>query len=83
MRLRWAATFGILLLLVLDLLLPRTGIGRRGAEARVRFDVPTAVGAPGTTLPSLRLRDLDGTPVSLADFRGHRVLLTFERSVDW
>ena len=82
MRLRWAATFGILLLLVLDLLLSRTGIGRRGAEARVRFDVPTAVGAPGR-LPSLRLRDLDGTPVSFADFRGHRVLLTFERSVDW
>ena len=37
----------------------------------------------GKRLPDLALLDLDGEPFRLADLRGHRVLLTFERSCDW
>ena len=81
--LRWLATLAILALLVLDFVLPGTSIGRRGAEAAVRSDVPGAVGAIGERLPDFTLPDLDGVPVRLADLRGHRVILTFERSVDW
>ena len=44
----------------------------RGANARV-----------GGMLPDIALEDLDGTPVRISDFRGRRVLITFERSVDW
>ncbi len=81
--LRWLATAGIVGLLVLDVFLPATGWGRRGAEAAVRSEVPGAEGAVGKRLPDFRLLDLDGTDVTLSDLRGHRVLLTFERSVDW
>ena len=81
--LRWLATAVIAALLALDVGLPYTALGRRGPEARVREDVaPTGVriGAPA---PDLTLRTLDGQPLSLADFRGHPLLVTFERSVDW
>jgi peroxiredoxin len=40
----------------------------------VRIDQP---------LPDLALLDLDGRPMDLEALRGHRVLITFERSVDW
>jgi hypothetical protein len=34
-------------------------------------------------VPDLALRTLEGAPLSLAEFRGHPLLVTFERSVDW
>jgi peroxiredoxin len=37
----------------------------------------------GERLPDFELLDLEGEPVRLSDLRGHRVLLTFERSLDW
>ena len=80
---RWLATLGIALLFALNLALPATDIGRRGNEAKVRADVPGAVGKVGERLPELSLVDLRGDPVSLADLRGHPTLLVFERSVDW
>ena len=81
--LRWLATVVIALLLLLDLVLPSTSIGRRGTEAVVRADIVGAIGAVGERLPELSLLDFDGQPFSLANLRGHRVLLTFERSCDW
>ena len=81
--LRWLATVVLLLLLVLDAALPYTPIGRRGSDAQARADVRGAVARVGETLPEIALADLDGTPVRLSDFRGRRVLITFERSVDW
>jgi cytochrome oxidase Cu insertion factor (SCO1/SenC/PrrC family) len=81
--LRGLATLAIVALLALAIFIPDTPVGRRGSEAVARADVPGAVGAPGETLPELSLRDLDGRPLALADFRGHPLLVTFERSVDW
>ena len=81
--LRWLATAAIAALLLLDLMLPSLDMGRRGSEAAVRSDVPHAVGRIGERLPDFTLPDLDDTPVSLSDLRGHPVLVTFERSVDW
>jgi cytochrome oxidase Cu insertion factor (SCO1/SenC/PrrC family) len=81
--LRWLASLVIVGLLGLTALLPSTSIGRRGAEASLRADVPHAVGRVGERMPDFTLPDLDGTPVRLADLRGHPVLVTFERSVDW
>jgi cytochrome oxidase Cu insertion factor (SCO1/SenC/PrrC family) len=81
--LRWLGTVAILLLLALDLVLPATSVGRRGTDARVRADVATAAVQVGEKLPDFTLNDLDGAPLRLADLRGHRVLITFERSVDW
>jgi cytochrome oxidase Cu insertion factor (SCO1/SenC/PrrC family) len=81
--LRWLATAAIAGLLLLNLALPSTSLGRRGNEAALRAEVPGAVGAVGERLPDFTLSDLEGRPVRLADFRGRRVLLTFERSVDW
>ena len=81
--LRWLATLAILALLALTAFIPETPLGRRGTEARVRADVEGAVGALGEPLPAFSLRDFDGRPLTLADFRGHPLLLTFERSVDW
>ena len=81
--LRWTATFAIGALLVLAVWLPETSMGRRGNEALLRSEVAGAVGAVGKRLPDFTLPDLEGTPVTLSDLRGHRVLLTFERNVDW
>lgn len=80
---RLLATVLILGLLVLDLALPATPLGRRGTDPEPRADVPGAVGRLGQVFPDFTLADLDGRPVSLSDFRGRRVLLTFERSLDW
>ena len=76
------ATLGIVLLLALDLALPTTDIGRRGVSA-VRDDVPAAIPKLGETMPDFSLVDLDGRTIRPSDLLGHRVLLTFERSVDW
>lgn len=81
--LRWLATAIIGLLLLLTAFVSQTGIGRRGTEAVVRADVEGAVGALGERLPAIELVGLDGSPVTVADFRGHPLLITFERSVDW
>ena len=84
--LRWIATVAILLLFALNAVLPYTSIGRRGSEAAARADIETSVASVGHALPASALAglvDLDGRPFELADLRGHRVLLTFERSVDW
>ncbi len=81
--LRWLATAAIVALLALDLFLPSTSLGRRGTEAAARADIDGAVGAIGETLPDIALPNLEGDLVRLSDLRGHRVLLIFERSVDW
>ena len=81
--LRWLATRAIAGLFVLNLALPWTPLGRRGNEAQARSDIAGAVGRVGEPLPDLSFPDLEGEEVRLADFRGQRVLLTFERSVDW
>ena len=83
MMARWIATALIAALLVLDLLLPGTSLGRRGTEALARADITDAVGEVGQPLVDFALVDLDGQRFRLADLRGRRVLLTFERSLDW
>lgn len=81
---RILATLGILMLLVIPLMGPRLPGAQHGFEpGKVRADDPDAVGRAGEALPDFELLDLQGVPVRLSDFRGHRVLLTFERSLDW
>jgi cytochrome oxidase Cu insertion factor (SCO1/SenC/PrrC family) len=80
---RIAATVALGLLLVLDIALPWTPIGRRGREAAERLDEPRAVGRVGETLPDLSFVDFEGREVKLSDFRGYPTVITFERSVDW
>ena len=81
--LRWLATALLGALFVLNLALPSTSLGRRGSEAATRFEVENSAIRVGRPLPALSLANLDGTDLDLEAFRGHRVLLTFERSVDW
>ncbi len=81
--LRWLATAVIVALLALDIWIPHTPLGRRGPEAQMRADVAGVAVRVGSLAPDLALRTLDGRPLSLADFRGHPLLVTFERSVDW
>jgi hypothetical protein len=81
--LRWLATVVIGLLLAIDIVLPGTSLGRRGSEAVARADVDAARLAPGDAAPALDLLDLEGRPIAWENLRGHRVLITFERSVDW
>lgn len=80
---RWLATAGIALLLLLDLALPLTPIGRRGPEAQVRSDVEGAHTSLGEPFPDLTLIERDGDPLSTSALQGVRSLLTFERSIDW
>ena len=80
---RIVATVVIGLLFVLNLALPSTPLGRRGNEALARADVEGAVGTIGRPLPELTLEDLEGNALDLGDFRGHPLVITFERSVDW
>ena len=47
------------------------------------YEITVLCGRTGEVLPDFTLRDLDGVPVRLSDLRDQRVLLTFERSVDW
>lgn len=80
---RGLATAGIVVLLGVDLWLPVSAIAARQDEERVRADVAELAVNVGDRLPELGLLDLAGDPLSLADFRGHPTLVTFERSVDW
>jgi hypothetical protein len=70
-------------LLALDLALPTTSIGRRGSSDEALRDVAGHSGEVGERLPELRLVNLAGRELRMSDLLGHRVLLTFERSVDW
>jgi hypothetical protein len=81
--LRWLATAAIVPLLLLAVALPQTSIGRRGTETRVRADVADMRVRIGTPLPDLRFETISGEPYRSVDLLGHRVLLIFERSVDW
>lgn len=81
--LRWLATLLIVSLFVVNLWLPHSSIGRRGSSSEVRVDVVPSLGQIDEALPDAELVDLEGRVVRLSDLRGHRVLLTFERSVDW
>ncbi|MEN8184018.1 MAG: hypothetical protein ABFS46_15940 [Myxococcota bacterium] len=81
--LRILASIAIAALLVLDLLLPQTSLGRRGREAAARNDVPGAFAVLGERLPDFEVEEIGGGPIRLRDLEGRRVLLTFERSVDW
>lgn len=81
--LRWLATIVILGLLGLAFLLPDTSLGRRGTQAGTRTEAPQSAELLGQPFPELALLDLDGEPVSWESLRGHRVLVTLERSVDW
>ncbi len=80
---RMLATVLIAGLLILDVMLPATPLGRRGTDPAPRVEVEGAVGTVGQAMPDFTLPDLDGQPVRLSDFRGKRVILTFERSLDW
>ena len=80
-RILW--TIAIVAIGALDVVSPSTDIGRRGSEASARSEAPSAWSGIGQPLPALALQHLDGTPFDLTSLTGHRVLLTFERSVDW
>ena len=80
---RWLATLGIGVLLGLAVFGPETALGRRGNESQVRSHVGDRAGRVGESMGDFALADLSGEIVRLSDLRGHRVLLTFERSVDW
>lgn len=81
--LRWIATGIIVILFVLDLALPSTSLGRRGTEDQVRSDVIGVDKQIDMELPLLKMLTLSGHLVSTDELIGHRVLLIFERSVDW
>ena len=82
MILRGLATLVLLALLALTWILPTHEMSARGADAQVRTDFDAEL-AIGTRLPPLELVGLDGQVYSREDLEGHRILLTFERSVDW
>lgn len=82
MILRLLASLVLIGLLALDLALPSTSLGRRGKEMRVRQDVVSEL-VLGRSLPPIELVTLDGRRLTQEELIGHRVLLTFERSVDW
>ena len=81
--LRWTATAFIVALFVLNLALPNTSIGRRGVDPEPRRDVPGSFGENGTPLPKFHLVNINGDVIKSTELLGHRVLLIFERSVDW
>lgn len=77
---RVLGTFVCIALLYGVATLDRNFHGSPAVEAKV----PSAIGEIGGRLPDFILPDIDGTPVSLSEFaHGGRVLLTFERSLDW
>lgn len=81
--LRWLASLAIVALLALNWAMPSTEMGRRGVDPEPRADIESAILRVGDMLPNLDLTTIDGTRLRIADFRGKRVLITFERSVDW
>jgi hypothetical protein len=82
MILRGLASLVVVGLFVLNLMMPTSQMGQRGAENLIREDVETHL-VIGQALPELSLFDLYGRRYSREDLLGHRVLITFERSVDW
>ncbi len=82
MILRGLASLVVVGLLALNMLLPTAAMTARGNENRVRRDFESQL-AIGRTLPELELFALDGRRVTRDDLLGRRVLITFERSVDW
>jgi hypothetical protein len=82
MILRGLASLVVIGLFALNMMLPTAAMTARGSENRVRADVETQL-AIGRRLPELELFGLDGRRVTREDLLGHRVLITFERSVDW
>lgn len=82
MILRGMATLILAALFALNLVLPTGSFSYRGSENKIRADVETKL-AIGQQLPPLELVGLDGRNYSREDLLGHRVLLIFERSVDW
>jgi len=81
--LRALATIVIVALLLVNWMLPSTSLGRRGTDEIARVDVVSPAIQVGARLPDATLLDLRGLPVELSALRGSRVLLIFERSVDW
>ena len=82
MILRGLATLFLMALLGLNLVLPISSFSHRGSENKVRTDVASRL-LIGQRLPPLELLGSDGKTYTREDLLGHRVLLTFERSVDW
>jgi cytochrome oxidase Cu insertion factor (SCO1/SenC/PrrC family) len=82
MILRSLATLVLMGLLGLNLALPTSSMTHRGSENKIRNDIETEL-LVGQSLPPLELVDFDGRSVTREDLLGHRVLMTFERSVDW
>ena len=82
MILRGLASVVVVGLFILNMMLPTAAVTARGSENRVRQDIETEL-AIGRKLPELELFGLDGRRVTGEDLLGHRVLITFERSVDW
>jgi len=82
MILRGLATVILVALFALNLVLPTSSLSHRGSENKIRADVTSQL-VIGQKLPPLELVDLDGRVYTREDLEGHRVLLTFERSVDW
>jgi hypothetical protein len=80
--LRLLATLAVLGLFALNAVLPTAAWTARGTEEQARVDFDTRLSI-GSVLPTLELFDLEGRRHTREDLRGHRVLLTFERSVDW
>ena len=82
MILRGLATLVLLTVLGLNLMMPASSLGQRGSEHKIRNDITSRL-LVGQSLPPLLLNDFAGDSVSREDLLGHRLLLTFERSVDW
>ena len=80
---RILSTVAIAALILLVIAAPSTPLGRRGTEMKARMEAPGATIGNGDLFPALSLQGLDGMPLDLTALRGHRVLITFERSVDW
>ena len=77
---KWLATLICLALLVV---VAAISINYRGIS-ELKADIPSAVGEVGGRLPDFTLPDVTGNPVTLSQFQGKgRVVLTFDRSVDW
>ncbi len=83
MMLRALATIVIVALFLLNWMLPSTEIGRRGPDESTRTDVEVTAVRVGEPMPDATLADLNGAPVELSELRGQRVLIVFERSIDW
>lgn len=81
--LRALATIVIVALFIVNWMLPSTSLGLRGPDDVARLDVDSMTIEVGARLPDATLLDLRGLPVELSALRGSRVLLIFERSVDW